>query len=272
MIRDIVVHLDGTDKDERRLQHAEALGALFDARVTVLFTNLIEIGYIAADPVGASVEIVADAIEEARSAGDATEARLRKRLESMPRRAEFQRFDGTDGELREHAARLARMSDLFVAGRPLGVEDAGWPSLFQSALFSGGRAVYMVPPEAPARPARTIVIGWRDSRETTRALAEAMPFLRAADRVVLAAVGQRGGEGGADEIAGHLARHGVDCVFKSLPPGDKVSETLLAECAAEGADLLVIGAYGHSRFWEWVLGGTTRNILTVSAVPVLLAH
>ena len=83
MIRDIVVHLDGSDKDERRLQHADALGAFFDARVTVLFTNLIEIGYIAADPVGASVEIVADAIEEARSAGDATEARLRKRLEAM---------------------------------------------------------------------------------------------------------------------------------------------------------------------------------------------
>lgn len=272
MIRDIVVHLDGTDKDERRLQHAEALGELFDARITVLFTNLIEIGYIAADPVGASVEIVADAIEEARSAGDATEARLRKRLEGLSRRVEFQRFDGTDGELREHAARLARMSDLFVAGRPLGVDDAGWPSLFQSVLFSGGRAVYMVPPEAAARPAKTIVIGWRDSRETTRALAESMPFLKAADRVVLAAVGQKPGEGGAEEIAGHLARHGIDCVFKSLPPGDKVSETLLAECAAEGADLLVIGAYGHSRFWEWVLGGTTRNILTVSAVPVLLAH
>ena len=65
MIKDIVVHLDGTDKDERRLQHADALATLFDARLTVLFTNLIEIGYIAADPVGASVEIVADAIEEA---------------------------------------------------------------------------------------------------------------------------------------------------------------------------------------------------------------
>ena len=99
-----------------------------------------------------------------------------------------------------------------------------------------------------------------------------MPFLRAADRVILATVGRSGADAGADEIAGHLSRHGVDCVFKSLPPGDKVSETLLTECATEGADLLVIGAYGHSRFWEWVLGGTTRNILTVSGVPVLLAH
>ncbi|WP_062228424.1 universal stress protein [Aureimonas frigidaquae] len=272
MLKDIAVHLDGTERDATRLDHAAMLADWFEAELTVLFTNLIEIGYIAADPVGASVEIVADAIDEARSAGDAAEARIRERIEALNRPCQLIRHDGTDGELREHAARLARLTDLFLAGRPLGPEDNGWPSLFQSTLFSGGRSVYMVPPDRAPQPPRTILVGWRDGRETTRALTEALPFLRKADRVILASVGIGAEDAGAPEIVRHLERHGVAAQFRSLPTGGRVSETLLAECAAEKVDLLVIGAFGHSRFWEWVLGGTTRNILTVSAIPVLLAH
>ncbi|KAA0968117.1 universal stress protein [Aureimonas fodinaquatilis] len=272
MIKDIVVHLDGTERDEDRLAHAELMATSFDAHLLGLFTNLIEIGYIAADPVGASVEIVAGAIEEARNAGDVTEARLRARLQQLSCLNELRRFDGTDGELREHAAAAARTSDIFVVSRPLGSDEQMWPGLFQAALFSGGRSVYVVPPSVAPKPIRTVVVGWRDSREATRALYEAMPILKQAERVILASVGDEHRFAENADIARHLARHGVAFELKELAAKDRVSEVLLDECAESGADLLVIGAYGHSRFWEWVLGGTTRNILTISAVPVLLAH
>ena len=116
------------------------------------------------------------------------------------------------------------------------------------------------------------------SRKATRAVNDAMPLLETADSVTVLVINPIGGidghgeEPGAD-IALHLARHGVNATAEHMVAEDiSVGDMLLSRCANAGADLLVMGAYGHSRMRELILGGATRNILQHMTVPVLMSH
>lgn len=122
-----------------------------------------------------------------------------------------------------------------------------------------------------------VVIGWDGSLQAARAVAHALPILRRARRVTLAlfdaVIGddEHGEEPGAD-IALYLARHGVQVEVLRQPSGGDVGEALLAAADSLQADLVVMGAYGHTRFREILLGGATRTVLETMTVPVLLAH
>jgi nucleotide-binding universal stress UspA family protein len=125
---------------------------------------------------------------------------------------------------------------------------------------------------------RHVLVAWDASREATRAVADAMPFLAAAETVSVLAIdpqeGPRahGAVPGAD-ISLHLARHGVKpAVERTVSAGVPPGEVLLSRAADLGADLLVMGAYGHSRARELLLGGVTRTILRSMTLPVLMSH
>ena len=127
---------------------------------------------------------------------------------------------------------------------------------------------------------RNVIIAWNNSRESARAVADALPLLTGAERVTILALNPKGGvelDGHGDvpgaDIALHLARHDVNVDAAQLVTEDvSVADMLLSRAADEGADLLVISAYGHSRLGELVLGGVTRSILAHMTLPVLMSH
>lgn len=176
------------------------------------------------------------------------------------------------------AAMHAHYADLVALPTP-GEGDAlairGW---FHDVVFGGGAPVLVVPDQVEVwLPPRRAVIAWRPTREAARAVRDALPLLRGAavDLVVVDPdVGERahGEEPGAD-IAAHLARHGLAVNVVVLDAGHAgVADTLLGHARATGADLLVAGAYGHTRLREFVLGGTTRRLFDHTHIPVLFSR
>ncbi|MFC6788898.1 universal stress protein [Methylobacterium komagatae] len=177
----------------------------------------------------------------------------------------------------EIVARLATTARLY----DLVVLDAG-PRTFdldreaiETVLFSSGRSVIAVPPGYAAFSGRRIIVAWDGSAQAARAANEALPFLRAAEAVEIVSVGDEAliheGVPGA-EFAPHLARHGVNVTINDLSPADGVADTLRAQAGLFRADMIVMGAYRHSRTREFLVGGVTRSLLRRSPVPLFLSH
>jgi nucleotide-binding universal stress UspA family protein len=137
--------------------------------------------------------------------------------------------------------------------------------------------VLVVPPGIDTLRAERVVIGWKDSREARRALQDSLPLLHEAKFVAVVEVCEKGIEAIArrrvDDVAGYLTRHriSVGSVLAAHAEGS-VADELLRVAKAEGADLIVTGAYGHSRLGEWIFGGVTRDLLASSPVCCLLAN
>jgi len=177
------------------------------------------------------------------------------------------------GEPEEIAAR-GRVRDLVVVGRPL--SDRELPSLItlNAALMEAGRPVLVAPPTAMPEVGGVVAIAWNGAPEAARAVQAAIPFLDRADKVTILAAEEADVLCGADALAQNLTWHGITA---SLHPvkghgGDEVGRTVLTHCDHLGADLLVMGAYTHSRLRQLILGGVTRHVLDNATLPVLLCH
>lgn len=183
------------------------------------------------------------------------------------------------GGLTDLVAAQARYADLVVLPKPYGATSAPEAeAVLEAALFSGMAPVLVVPPTGmrSARPKR-IVLAWNQSREALVAARRALPLLKAAEKVTITVVDpaahgpERSDPGG--RLCQLLVRHGVKAevsvLARSLP---RVSDVLHRACRDADADLLVMGAYGHSRFRQAILGGATRNMLEQAELPVFMAH
>jgi len=179
-----------------------------------------------------------------------------------------------DGNEPEQVAARGRVSDLIVAGRP--EPNRELPSLItlNVALMEAGRAVLVAPPAAPASVASRVVIAWNGSPEAARAIQAAMPLIEGAERVTILAASDVDALCGADELARHISWHGVtaDVIGVKGHHGEDVGKALLTHCDEIDADLLVMGAYTHSRLRQLILGGVTRYVLDHADIPVLLSH
>jgi nucleotide-binding universal stress UspA family protein len=175
----------------------------------------------------------------------------------------------------------ARYVDLTVLGqldpdRPLAQALQPAP---ETIALAAGRPVLVVPYAGhfPTIGKRAL-IGWNASREATRAVNDAMPLLSTADTVTVLVIDPHEGPRAHGEVPGadislHLARHGVKANVERTVAGDiSVGDALLSRAADLAADLLVVGAYGHSRVRELLLGGATRSILQTMTLPVLMSH
>lgn len=167
-----------------------------------------------------------------------------------------------------------RLFDLIIIGQQGDDERGEVTATVEAALFESGRPVLLAPSEPVKALGRTIVIAWNGSTETARTIGLGMPFIEAAEKVVVLTV-----EGGTvpgpsgDEVAAHLARHGIDVSAVTKPAGGRsAGESILEEAGSLGADLLFKGAYTHSRLRQMVFGGATRHILEAAGLPVLMAH
>jgi nucleotide-binding universal stress UspA family protein len=169
----------------------------------------------------------------------------------------------------------ARVHDLTVLDAEpvaLAVDRA----LIEAMLTDSGRPLIVVPPGREAFTAARIVVAWDGSAKAARALNDALPFLRVAEAVdVVAVTGEKDHSDSVpgSEVAPHLVRHGVNVTVRNLPAerGD-VAETLRRLAIESRAEMLVMGAYVHSRLRQMVLGGTTQSLLKSSPVPLFLSH
>jgi nucleotide-binding universal stress UspA family protein len=167
-----------------------------------------------------------------------------------------------------------RTADLLVLGRAREGQPVAM-SLLEAALIETGRPVLLAPAVAPAEVGRVVAIAWKDTRETSRAISVARPFIRRAQRVIVLCVAEDGRteERSYERLRHALSWHNPNTKVRQVDRRpEPAAETLLVEAAGQGADLLVMGGYSHSRLREVILGGATRRILHGANLPVLMAH
>ena len=273
-IRDILVHLDAAPAAQARLELAAALARRHGARLTGLVVIDIALPPIATpDGGGAALGPLLDAMR--RDALVEAEG-IRTRFEdTMARIGVAGEWRIAEGLSAEHVARHGRTADLIVLGQPDPEDGApNATAVFEGALFSSGRPVLVVPHAGRfAEIGRRPLIAWNGRREAARAVHDALPLLDGAERAIVLAVGAEADEEPSAEILDHLRRHDLPASAAHETAGDLDAADILLNYAADsGADLLVMGAYGHSRLREFVLGGATRSILRQMTLPVLMAH
>ncbi|CUH50538.1 universal stress protein [Ruegeria atlantica] len=182
-------------------------------------------------------------------------------------------------DIGRHVAHRARFSDLVVLPQPYGKDrSAEAEPIVEAAMFEGHASILVTPDSTtPFERPGTIMIGWNESVEAMRAIRCALPFLTQADLVRIVVIDpprhgpDRSDPGGL--LSQMLARHGTKCEIDVLSKTmTRVSDILNRHAADSEADMIVMGAYGHSRFREAILGGATRNMLEQASVPVFLAH
>ncbi|HET6467833.1 MAG TPA: universal stress protein [Geminicoccaceae bacterium] len=280
-IKDLLVHLGGRpDVSDARLEAALGVADAFRARVVALC--LVMEPHI---PSAIGAEFPPELLREQRAAAEAAADGILTAAAARAERAgvalEGRRETAPPVRLPELVARQARYADLVIVGQPDpdDPDDLG-PALPEAAFMASGRPALVVPYiGAPPMPPRRVLAAWDGSREAARALHDALPFLtRATGGVSVVTVGpedlaERVGEQPARDLGAHLARHDVRAELASLPgAGLAVADVLLNRAADAGAELIVMGGYGHARLREVVLGGVTRQMLRQMTVPVLFSH
>ena len=278
-IKDLLVLVDRTAPSRPRLEFALAVARQFSARVTAL--ALVPEPYLP-PAVGLPIplELVRQQVQEGEREADTILAAAQEAAAKHAVPLTNGRITAPKEQMATLFARMARQADLCVVGQPS--EETSVPEMGQlaeAAFMDSGRPALVVPfIGAAPEPMRRILVAWNGSREAARAVHDALPFLLAAEGTTVLIVdpqnlgGQIGEQPGAD-LAAHLARHGVRVEVKTIPGGGlSAGDAILAQAAADSADLLVMGGYGHSRLREMALGGATRHLLAQMTLPVLLSH
>jgi nucleotide-binding universal stress UspA family protein len=179
---------------------------------------------------------------------------------------------------REAIAAEARAADLVVIGSHPVAEDAYHAFDPGMVLLNAGRPVLVVPDGLGEHyPGWRALVAWKDTREARHAVQSALPYLRMAEHVVLVEIAENVLESAArerlDDVEKYLLRHGIVVNTKAvLNSHGSISDKLRNEAREEGADLIVAGAYGHTRLGEWVFGGVTRDLLQKSEVCCLFSN
>lgn len=172
-------------------------------------------------------------------------------------------------------ARRARFFDLVVLGRSDRVVEHPHTDTIEETLIRSGRPVLLAPAKAPDKIGETVALGWNGSPQAVHAVAQSLTLLERAASVIVITVGEQEGEDtDVAALLDYLLLHGVKAKHVNTLPvkGVGPGEQLLAEARDQGADLLVMGGYGHGPWRETLFGGATRQIVGASLLPVLLAH
>jgi nucleotide-binding universal stress UspA family protein len=272
-IKSILLHLTQDSRNDARTETALHLALAQGAQIVALYTILplqmptYTEGYI-------TPEIMDRYDQESQELAAGAKEIFTKAAEAAGVAFEWRTIEGLHFD---SVAFNAHYSDLVVIGQPApGDERApGTAGLPGELVLSSGRPVLVVPYAGRfAEIGKRILVAWNGTREAARAVQDAMPLLQQADEVAVFGLNMARAEHipGAD-IATHLARHGVRARVESSVAQDiAVSDALLNAISDLGYDMLVMGAYGHSRMRELALGGVTREILQHMTVPVLMSH
>lgn len=269
-MRSILLHVQDDRCLEAKLQVALDLARGFDGHISCLQASNFDFAVSWDIYATTAVQVIPEIRAMAERLRTDLEARLQK---------EDVRWDWIDpeGPARFSLTAHANLSDVIVMGAC--AEDGGkqgYSALAADIAVHSGSPVLLVPDHcrsfAPSAPA---VVAWNGSTQSSRALRAALPLLRMASAVHLVTVEDPDAEFDLPMTSGasYLARHGIECEMSQLPPAkDGVRATLFKAAKERGASCIVMGAYGHTRMREILLGGVSRSMMSDPELPLLLAH
>ena len=250
----------------------------FDAHLEVICLGL-DRSHASYYELGANATVMQAAIQNAHEKAETIRGGAAARLEKSDIRWDASDAVSMGADAGRAVVSAGRFADMAVLPLPYGETVQPEDSAVLEALLIEARCpTLVVPAGISAKPApERVVIGWNESPEALRAVRAALPVLQTAANVHITIIdppahgSDRSDPGGA--LATYLSRHGVHCDIQVMSgSGGSVSDRLARHVQETGADLLVMGGYGHSRFREAILGGATRNMLEHAKVPVLMMH
>jgi len=258
------------------IRQSIALAARYEARLSVLIAVQTFVAPYTPLWSGMANSIAAEVNEQAQKQGASLAETTEAEAKAAGVEADVQVVVGVFAELGSRAARVARSADLVVVDQQHGALDTS-EMLLEEALFRSGRPVLIASPRrAPVEEVRSIVVGWDGSSHAARAVSDALatfPTLKKIEIVTIS--GEKSLKNilpGAD-FAQHLARKGVEVMLTDVAADGRSVAEILDGCAiAAKADLIVAGAFGHSRLREFLLGGVTVDLTEKATTPVLMAY
>ncbi len=294
--RRILVHVDDDVLATEALHLAAAVAAPSGASIDALLTlePMLQGAFMSPETAAMGQQLMQDRHARQRQQAQACVAEVQRDRDCSIA------LHVAEEEAAESLQAWGRTRDLLVISQrsPSGAAGLSAPQAAR-ALLGSGCPVLIVPhigwgrSALAAMPLQCVLVAWSDTRESARALRDALPFLAAAQRVELVQLAGPGADENAEaqaslgRAAAHLACHGIQAATTVLNQGEpslgermrrgwvpdvSVAESLLSHSADIDAGLIVMGAYGHSRLWEYVLGGVTKTMLESMTVPVLMSH
>lgn len=277
--KNILLHMDATERCQERLNVASQLALAQAATLTGLYVRPELFYPLYAEGAYFPDDLLANFEKEEKEYCEITEQKFRKYSDAQGVQNEWH---SEQGSLASVVSKHARYADLTVLGQgstddPKDLPD---PFLSEDVVMLSGRPVLIIPNAGHFDSfGKRIMICWNASREAVRAINDAMPLLQTADKVTVMVVnpekhssGDHGDIPSAD-IAHYLARHGINAEAASTNTNQTdVGGIILSRASDMDADMIVAGAYGHSRTREWILGGVTKTLIHEATVPTFVSH
>jgi nucleotide-binding universal stress UspA family protein len=290
-IRTILVPLAGSDDMKPVMELGLTIGRDLGAHVDVLHVRSDPKDTIPLLGEGMSVSMIEDMIQITEKEGSDRASQGKQVFEALVGQlaietatepggsgptAAWSEEIGRDDEV---TARRGRLSDLIVLGRPTKTSDVSSTLTLNAALFDSGRPVLAAPPDEGAGAqshnfSGHIGISWNGSAQSARAVSSALGLIAGASKVtVLTVASDQTSAARGPELAAYLGWHGIQPEARTFSAdGKTIGAALLAECQGAGVDLLVMGAYTHSRMRQLIMGGVTRHVLEEATIPLFMAH
>jgi len=275
--KNILVHIDDSKVSSKRLEAAIGLAQAHGAHLTGIYAAIKPSlpGSVVAEVPAQLLDVLG---EQAAARAAAAETAFTEVVERAGLSSDFRSAQCPSSHVAEVVALNARYADLAILGQPEpkngGEVDAEVP---EDVVLSTGRPALIIPYIGAGKEiGKRVLVAWDGGREAARAVNDALPLLEKAESVTVLVInpshGGHGEQPGAD-IALHLARHGITVEVQHIEVRDlSTGNALLSRLADADVDLLVMGAYGHSRLRQMVLGGVTREVFQQMTVPVLMSH
>jgi nucleotide-binding universal stress UspA family protein len=274
-LNDIILHVDGAEATKARVEFAVALAKDHGAHLLgIAFAPTALLPLYGAD---VGLADMSEVLEGVKAKGETALQAFKARAKAEGVSVEGRLMQGMSEEFPRDFACSARHVDLAIIGQPRdGDPLIGQYALVERCLFASGRPAIIVPAAAEkVEIAGTVVVAWDGSAEAARAFNDALTFLRRPKRVVLlVGVPEEGSEPpGVDDMVAHLKRRGVsaEMIRFSTSEGD-IGRTILAKAKKLRADMIVMGAFHHSRWREFNLGGVTLTLREEATIPLFMAH
>jgi nucleotide-binding universal stress UspA family protein len=289
-IRTILVGASGGSASKGAIELACRFAKRLHAHVEGFHVLIDPIAVFAGAGMGEGMAISGGVIEEMTADADANAANAKASFEEIAKQHDLPHLSfgqmnaardwrpsagwhEETGDASSLVAARARFFDLIVLGRSARVVDEPSSNTIEATLARSGRPVLLAPAEPPANIGNVVALAWNGSAQAVRALAASLPFLVAAERVLVITVGD-GNHGDIPSLLDHLTWHGIAAKHCHVlaTSGESTGLLLLKAAHEASADILVMGGYGHQPWREALFGGVTRDIIGTSLVPLLLMH
>lgn len=183
------------------------------------------------------------------------------------------KFQLDSGKCSDSVAFNGKFADINIFSRDIEKYDLDFQGVLEAAIFETGKPIIIVPPEYKAKRFDNIVIGWDGSSRASRAISSALPFLKRAKKVSIVTINEKGKDiSSSKNLISYLESHLIKPTYTNMKNAKSISDSLIDFSNKENANLLILGAFAHSRFRENILGGVTKSIVKNTSTPLFMEH